>query len=234
MVGFLIYFVLGRVIARFCFHVFGRLEIRGQEHIPLHGPVILISNHVSNKDPAYIVASMHRRVYFIAKDELFRAPILGWVLRKVGMIPLIRSSKFSTDVIRKATQRLENEDVMGIFPEQHRSNGLGIREFSAGPAYLAARCSGVCIVPVGLEGTDRFSDWQLPFPLSRKFPFRHRVRITFGPSFELPGLEDGKKPTKEMLDLWTALMEDRVKELLPEEYTKPYSGEDYLVKAGSS
>ena len=67
-----------------------RLEARGTEHVPAHGPLLIVSNHSSVLDPPLVGGMTPRRLTFLAKAELFRIPGFGWLIRRLGAQPLRR------------------------------------------------------------------------------------------------------------------------------------------------
>src|SRR5574337_2077428 len=67
-----------------------RLHVEGEEYIPQMGPAILAANHVSYIDPIIIEIAIRRPVRFMAKKELFRFPLFGWLLRQFGAFPVNR------------------------------------------------------------------------------------------------------------------------------------------------
>lgn len=79
--------------------VLARIEIAGGENLPIEGPYILAPNHYSEIDPLIIAVAtwkMGRAPRFMAKESLFRVPVLGWALRATGMIPVARASTSGT------------------------------------------------------------------------------------------------------------------------------------------
>ena len=81
-----------RTFLRLCIHVFfRRIEVVGLDHIPQEGAVLFFGNHPNSLlDPALITAFTSRKLSFIAKDTLFKHPILGRLLSKMGAIPIQR------------------------------------------------------------------------------------------------------------------------------------------------
>ena len=70
-----------KLLARFCFHVFGRMEVAGAECVPQYGPLIVVSNHLSLNDPPLLVAAIPRPLFFIGKKELFGSSISRLLMR---------------------------------------------------------------------------------------------------------------------------------------------------------
>jgi len=134
------------------FSGFYRLHVEGAEHIPDTGAVIVAPNHKSSFDPPIVgVAIKNRLVHYMAKAELFKNPMFGWVLRKMGAFPVKRGT-VDRMAIKQAVRELKNGHVLGIFPEGTRIKKDGLGRFHSGMASLALM-TGVPIVPVAVVGT---------------------------------------------------------------------------------
>lgn len=127
-----------------------RWEVRGLDNLPTEGGLVLMANHTSYWDPPAVACAVSRKVYFIAKAELFKIPLLGAAMRVTGMIPLKRG-KSDRDAIRAALKRLREGQIVGIFPEGTRNSGDGLLEPHLGAAMLAFR-AGVPMLPVAVGG----------------------------------------------------------------------------------
>ncbi|MGD0584683.1 MAG: lysophospholipid acyltransferase family protein [Oryzomonas sp.] len=133
-----------------------RVTVCGEEHLPA-GPVIFMSNHQSNFDILALVAAMPRRIYWIAKKELFHIPVFGPSMRRGGYIPLDRSDG------RKALKSMDNAAAIiregksvVMFPEGTRSLSRELLPFKRG-GFILARKSGVPVVPVTINGSGRIN-----------------------------------------------------------------------------
>jgi len=133
-----------------------RLVITGAENIPLEGGVVLVSNHMSYWDPVAIGCSlpMSRHVYFMAKHELFKIPLLGPVIAAMGAFP-VRRGGADRSAIRTALDHLEGGRVVGIFPEGTRNKGANMMDPHLGAAMLSTRAN-VPVLPVAVLGTRGF------------------------------------------------------------------------------
>jgi 1-acyl-sn-glycerol-3-phosphate acyltransferase len=132
-------------------------RITGLEHIPERGAVLLAANHVSFFDPlalASVADRRRRRVRFMAMAELFRSPAAGWLMTRLGHIPVARKTETAKSSLPAALTRLRWGDCVGIFPEGGLSRDLEPRRGQTGTARLA-RWSAAPVVPVGLWGTHR-------------------------------------------------------------------------------
>lgn len=135
-------------ILKFIYRILFRIEARGLENIPSEGPVIIASNHISLLDPPAVGILMKRQVRFMAKEELFKVPILGFLIRSFGAFPVKRGG-VSKDAIKSAISLLRSGEVMGIFPEGTRS--AGTEGAKKGTAMIAIR-SEATIIPTAIIG----------------------------------------------------------------------------------
>lgn len=131
--------------AYFAFH------LEGLEHIPARGPALVACNHASYLDPiatAYAVLRAGRRPRFLAKEELFHAPLLKWVFPGVRQIPVRRGAKDNA-ALELAEQTLRSGETVVIYPEgtvTKREDGLPM-EGKTGLVRLAI-AAGVPIIPM--------------------------------------------------------------------------------------
>jgi len=144
-------YTFSRSIVRFIYRLLFRLEARGVANIPREGPVILCSNHTSALDPFTLGAMVPRKVHYMAKDKLFKVPVVSSVIRAWGAFPVKRGA-VSKEAIRTAIQLMSAGNVMGIFPEGKRNATLGAGK--RGAVTIAVR-SGAVVVPVALIGSYR-------------------------------------------------------------------------------
>ncbi|SFS94100.1 lysophospholipid acyltransferase family protein [Marininema halotolerans] len=159
---------LGRSLCRTYFRLFFRWEIKGAEHIPADGPVVICCNHIDNMDPPLLGSSISRKVHFMAKKELFSVPLLGPILPRLGAYPVSRGAG-DKGALRKSLELLKEGKVLGIFPEGTRSKNGQLGKGRTGAAFIALRSDSV-IVPAAVTG---------PY---RKF---QRIKITFGKPIDL-------------------------------------------------
>ena len=92
-----------------------RLEVRGQEHVPPVGALIVTANHDSVLDPFVLAAAISRPTRYLGKAELWRVPLLRFWLDSVEAIPVERG-RSDADAIESAIAALEEGEVVGIFP----------------------------------------------------------------------------------------------------------------------
>jgi len=140
---------------RLAYRLLLRLTVDGIENVPLDGPVILIINHINFLDPFVVAASMPRQITAMSKIENFSIPILGWIFKLYGAIPVHRGEADRT-ALKKALEVLRSETMLLIAPEGTRSPHLALQKPHDGLAYIAYR-SHAAIAPVAITGTPAFS-----------------------------------------------------------------------------
>ena len=134
-----------------------RWTVEGAHTIPVRGPVILASNHVSYLDPlvlGFVADRRHRKVRFLAKAELFDKQPLATLLRQGGQIPVLRGSTSAAGSLDAAVDALAREECLAVFPEGTISLDLEPMVGKSGTARLAA-LTGVPVWPIGLWGAHR-------------------------------------------------------------------------------
>ena len=159
---------IATVSLKLLFKGFTIIHAEGTSNLPVEGPVILVSNHLSVYDMFPIQFVLPRPLFYMAKDELHQNAILDPILRQLGSFPVKRGTR-DTWAMDHAAKVLAHGQVLAMFPEGTRSR-KGLRTGKSGAARLAIleKCP---IVPVALEGT------QVMFS---SFPSRQRVNIKMG------------------------------------------------------
>jgi 1-acyl-sn-glycerol-3-phosphate acyltransferase len=147
---------------------FRRLEVDGSEHFPPNGPLMLVPNHPSGLvDPAVVLCLSPRPVSFLAKEPLFRMPVLGAIVRALDSLPVYRHQDEGADPARNsqtfaaARALLSRGGTICIFPEGTSHSDPGLRPLKTGAARIALGAvsggEGVSeplrIVPAGLHYT---------------------------------------------------------------------------------
>ena len=127
-----------------------RLTIEGAERIPATGPLILCANHSSYYDSMLLGLCTRRPVRFLIIDDFYHHPLLGFVIRHCGAIPVTLRGG-DREALRRGTEILRRGGVLGIFPEGKLTRTGHVRGGKEGAALLAA-ASGASIVPVTICG----------------------------------------------------------------------------------
>ncbi|HEU4754342.1 MAG TPA: lysophospholipid acyltransferase family protein [Armatimonadota bacterium] len=179
-----------RIVWSFCrlaFATLFRWQVRGAEHVPAHGAVILASNHISNLDPPVVGVGVWRPCTFMAKEELFHNRFFGGFIRRLGAFPVKRGAG-DRAALKKALELLEEEHALVMFPEGTRSETGELQQAEMGVGMIACR-SGAPVVPVYVTGTNRVMPKSGGLHLAR-------ICVTYGPPlrFEPPA---GSKPGRE-------------------------------------
>lgn len=148
----MLYFIFKNLF-KIMFKVLNRLEIIGVENIPTNGPALLVANHVSNWDPPVLGAAANRQVCFLAKEELFRIPVLNFLLPAWGAVP-IKRGRGDREAISKSMEILSEGKVLGIFIEgtRNRENPDKLGKLHPGPAMFALK-NNAPVVPTLLLNT---------------------------------------------------------------------------------
>jgi len=179
----ILYWLIRGVLQPF-FHLYFRLSRVGRENIPQDGPLIFTANHRSFLDPFVIGTMMRRPIYYVAKKELFRNRVQGWLLNSLGAFPVDRGNA-DQDMVETAKAILARGDCVLMFPE-----GTRVRPGPPGPAKRGvgrlALETGVPVVPVAVIGTtDVRRGWRIR---PRKVRIRAGRPLTF-PQVEAPSRE---------------------------------------------
>ncbi len=170
---------LTRLFVKPAILVYFRLRRLGREHIP-DGGVILAANHRSFLDPFAIGCCIGRPIYFVAKEELFKNPIVGWFLNCLGAFP-VRRGHSDLESVATSLALLERGRAVVIFPEGTRIAEGSLGKPKRGVGRLALE-SGSPVVPIAVTGSERARDgWKIK-PV--------RVHIRFGAPLTFPRVEN--------------------------------------------
>lgn len=186
------FYRFARMLCYCYFKFLYRLTVKGLEHIPSTGGVLLCSNHISTLDPPIIGVPVKREVHFMAKAELFKIPVFSWLIKKLNAFPVKRGG-VSKESIKLSIKLLREGKVMGIFPEGTRGNTTGIGK--KGAAMFALK-SGAAVIPVAIIGNYK--------------PFR-KMTVVYGPAVDMTPFESG---TNEDLEKATEKIMAEIRHLL--------------------
>ncbi|MDH7481381.1 MAG: lysophospholipid acyltransferase family protein [Armatimonadota bacterium] len=200
-------YYLGRTLFRLAFWLLGGLTSVGAENIPPTGGVILAPNHRSFADPPVVGCGMNRKVHYMAKEELFKVPILGKLIRAVGSFP-VRRGMADRAALKKAIKMLEEGRVVCIFPEGTRSVDGRLKDPELGIGLIALK-SRAPVVPVAVLGTDKVLG-----PHS-KLPRRHPIKVVYGKPITFDDLYEGSHGREALEEVGRRTM-DAIASLLAE------------------
>jgi 1-acyl-sn-glycerol-3-phosphate acyltransferase len=155
--------------------------VTGAENIPLEGPVIIAPIHRSNVDFALTLFISKRKVFFMAKDSLFKVPLLGPLITHLGAFPINRGSA-DRESMAHSEAVLRQGHALVLFPEGTRKEGRQVAPLHDGAMFVAAR-TGAKVVPVGIGGSDR------AMPKGAKLPHPAKIRIVVGEPLDPPSSE---------------------------------------------
>lgn len=161
-----------QILMQVFFTIWLRYRARGMDRLPADGGGLVVINHQSFLDPMLVGLPLKRPISFLARDSLFRVPLIGWILRNTYVMPISRESA-SSATIKQAVARMKHGFLVGIFPEGTRSSSGEIGEFKPGFISLIRR-SRLPVYPVGVAGADR------AFPRRAWFLRPARVCVVFG------------------------------------------------------
>lgn len=162
---------ISKALLRLILGLFFGFRVDGREHEPAAGPVIVVSNHLSDLDPLVVGTALRRQVTFMAKHELFQVPGVRWWIAACGAFP-VRRGTADRQALRTALGILQRGGVLVMFPEGTRGRDRTLREPEPGAAMLARR-TGAALLPLAVLGTDIV----LPRDAHRPHPGRITVRI---------------------------------------------------------
>lgn len=178
-----------RAVVRFALQRFYRLELVRRTEA-LDGPLMLVGNHPNSLvDPALVFVVTPRHVTFLAREPLFRAPVLGWLLKGLGALPVYRKQDHpglmakNEGTLDAAATALAEGRAITIFPEGKSHSEPQLSEIKTGCARIALKAvrAGATprIVPVGIT-------------YAQKHRFRSRVHLEVGEALVLPPAPAGE------------------------------------------
>ena len=159
-----------------------RVKCVGQENIQNKGAYIICANHTSNWDAPILVSNLKRKVYVMAKAELFKNKFIKWFGDKCCVFPVKRGMR-DIESIKYSLKLLKDGEILVIFPEGTRKGLEKNGKAQNGVAYMAIR-TGVPVIPVGIQGEMK--------------PFR-KVKLNIGEPLDFSQYKSNK-PEKEILD----------------------------------
>jgi 1-acyl-sn-glycerol-3-phosphate acyltransferase len=169
-----------------------KIEIRNKEKLPAKGAFVLAPNHYSEFDPLIVAAAvwrLGRAPRFMAKESLFRIPVLGWLMRKTGMVPVARatSAAAAKQTIEQSRALVQNERGVIVYPEGTltRDPELWPMRGKSGAVRLAL-AGDIPLIPVAQWGTQHvMGRYQKGLSL---WPPRKRVQVLIGDAVDLSDL----------------------------------------------
>ena len=142
-----------RFIALATMHIFYRIRIIGQEHLPVQGPALLIPNHVTWVDALLLLATNQRRIRFVMERRIYNTPLLNRLFKLMGVIPVSSrdGKKEMLEFIRRARAAMDEGYMVCIFAEGAITRNGMLREFRGGFERIVKN-SGYPVIPVYIGG----------------------------------------------------------------------------------
>ena len=207
-----------------------RIRIRGT--LPREGAFVLAPNHYSELDPLLVAVAvwrLGRAPRFMAKDSLFRVPVLGWVLRRIGMVPVARASLAAAakQTMTQSRELVENGRGVIVYPEGTltRDPDMWPMRGKSGAVRLAV-AGGIPLIPMAQWGTHAIMG-----RYSKKislWPLRKPVDVLIGDPIDLSDLAGREnepaalnEATRRLMDAITALVADLREEEAPAQRWNP-------------
>jgi 1-acyl-sn-glycerol-3-phosphate acyltransferase len=165
-------YFIGWSLFRLIYATYFRWRVFNPENVPMTGPVILASNHASFIDPPLVGSGLHRTVNYLARESLFRFPILGSILHSWQAVPVDRDGG-GAGGLRAILDRLLSGGAILLFPEGTRTKDGKLQPARSGIGLTVIK-SNAPVVPVRVFGTfeayNRF----------HKFPHPRRIAVKYG------------------------------------------------------
>lgn len=174
----MVYFLI-RITSLIFFKLYLGFRVYGRKNIPKKGAFILAANHASYLDPLLLAASFHRTLYFITRDKVLKAGLIGWILKYANTIPVKRHGR-DMKAIKDALSVLSRGRALAVFPEGTRSKNREFKKAKPGIGFLASKAN-VPVVPAYIEGS---FDAQ---PRGIKTLKRHPVKVYIGKPIDFSG-----------------------------------------------
>ena len=160
-----------------------RLKVTGLDNLPKNGPVLLLGNHISWIDFALIQWAIPRTIRFVVHDDYYRKPIFNWILRGVGAVSIRPEN--SRNAMQNIINLLNDDCVVGIFPEGHISTTGELSDLKRGFEKILAECKdNVVVVPFAIN--DMWGSFFSKAPKliknknKKKFNLRRSVNVNIG------------------------------------------------------
>jgi 1-acyl-sn-glycerol-3-phosphate acyltransferase len=141
-------------LTRIVFSILFRVEVIDRHKVPQDGPALLCASHNTMLDMFFLGFRLKRWIYWMAKEELFRNPLLAYVLKKLGAFP-VRRGTADISSIKHTYKLLEENKIVGIFPHGTRVKPSKRNSPVKSGAVLIAANTGVPVIPATVCGTYR-------------------------------------------------------------------------------
>ena len=178
-----------------------RGQLIGRENIPKKNSYIMVSNHGSLLDPPLLGHALRRNISFMAKAELFKIPLLGFIIKACGAYPVKRGI-VDKNTIKTACKKLSNDNCIGIFIDGTRQKNGRVNKPKQGAALLAFKNQKL-LLPVAIVNSHRLIRFKFFIPLFSK------IVIKVGKPVQPP-----QSSSRDDLHSLTMLLQDRINNLI--------------------
>ena len=178
-----------------------RGQLIGRENIPQKNSYIMVSNHGSLLDPPLLGHALRRNISFMAKAELFKIPLLGFIIKACGAYPVKRGI-VDKNTIKTACKKLSNDNCIGIFIDGTRQKNGRVNKPKQGAALLAFKNQKL-LLPVAIVNSHRLIRFKFFIPLFSK------IVIKVGEPVQPP-----QSSSKNDLNSVTISLQDKINNLL--------------------
>jgi len=167
---------LGWIFFRTLFATYLPTRFLNAERVPATGPVILVSNHASFIDPPLVGAGFNRMVHYLARDTLFRVPVLAGMLRRCKVVPVDRGGGGAG--LKAILDRLLAGGIILLFPEGTRTKDGRLQPAKSGVGLTVIKSSAP-VVPVRVFGTFAAYGRHLRWPRPRRLTVLYGQPLDF-------------------------------------------------------
>ena len=162
----LIYELVSKLFVFTIYKLVFKGHLIGRDNIPQKDSFIMVSNHGSLLDPPLLGHALGRNISFMAKAELFKIPILGFVIRSCGAYPVKRGIA-DKNTIKTACNKLSNDNCIGIFIDGTRQKNGRVNKPKQGAAILAFKNQKL-LLPDAIDNSHRLIRFKFFMPLFSK------------------------------------------------------------------
>ncbi len=178
-----------------------RGHLKGRENIPQKNSFIMVSNHGSLLDPPLLGHALGRNISFMAKAELFKIPLLGFIIHACGAYPVKRGI-VDKNTIKTACEKLSNDNCIGIFIDGTRQKNGRVNKPKQGAALLAFKNQKL-LLPVAIVNSHRLIRFKFFIPLFSK------IVIKVGKPVQPP-----QSSSRDDLNSVTMYLQDKINNLI--------------------
>jgi 1-acyl-sn-glycerol-3-phosphate acyltransferase len=199
-----VYRVVRSIVHLVC-KLYWRVTVHGASEVPGSGAVILAPVHRNFMDFFVVTEVTPRKVFFMAKDELWENRFLGALVESLGAFPVNREGPDRL-ALDRAQAVLERGDALVLFPEGTRRSGATVTDLHEGAAFLAAR-TGAPVVPIGIGGSSRI------LPSGAHFPRPAKVHLEVGKTLEAPPRSERGRVPRHQVHAFTEVLGREIESL---------------------